>query len=105
MTPMTPEQRRTADAERPYAICGRRSEGGCKGRLNVSHPYGRRIQERWMWFWCCEEHHTGKLKNTQKDKWIVLNQAGKWEFDIYPKCTESWKQELSYLNTLYGGLH
>lgn len=99
---MNAEQRRIADAERPYAVCGRRSEGGCKGRLNVSHPYGRRIQERWLWCWICEEHHTGKLKNESIGKWIVLNQAKPEDFAKYKKSEAGWVQELRYLNTIYG---
>lgn len=97
---MNKEQRKIAEAERPMARCGRRSEGGCYGRLNVSHPFGRRIQERWMWFWCCETHHTGSLKNESIGKWIVLNQAT--EEDLRrSKIYGMLKQEREYLNKKY----
>lgn len=102
MTPMTREQREIADRERPGAVCGRAHEGGCSGRLNVSHPYGRRIQERWMWFWCCERHHTGDLKNTKKDKYMVLLQGNEEDFSKYPKAAPNWRQDKEYFLRLYG---
>ena len=101
---MTKEQRRIADSERPTAVCARRSEGGCSGPINVSHPFGRRIQERWLWCWICKEHHTGELKSESIGRWIVLNQAGELDFAKYPKAAngaDGWRQKKIHLNNFY----
>ena len=75
MTQMTTQQRKLADQERPTAVCARVKEGGCGGRLEVSHPFGRKVQERWMWLWVCTRHHRGELQNEQVAKMHAYNQA------------------------------
>ena len=102
MTPMTPEQRKIADAERPKAICARIREGGCSGRLEVSHPFGRRVQKRWMWIWCCHEHHEGTRKNEKIGLLHCYLQADDEEIiDTFPKTYKIYLQEKKWLKQEY----
>ena len=100
MTPMTAEQRKIADRERPTALCSRRNEGGCAGAICVSHPFGRRVQRRWMWCWMCYEHHQGKLQNEQIGRYYCYLQATDDDLRKF-KLYSSMKHEKSWLIGMY----
>ena len=102
MLPIPRAIRLQLEQEALTAVCARRSDGGCYGRLTVEHAYGRIRQERWMLLWLCWYHHLGNGLDKQKNKWLALNQATETDLTKYPKCTEAWKQELKYLNSIYG---
>lgn len=92
MTPMNAEQRAISDKERPDAKCARMGEGGCFGEMQVSHPFGRKIQERWMWIWCCKTHHMGELKNEQIGRLHAYRQATD---DMIKKTfPKNWQEKL-----------
>lgn len=92
MTPMEAKQRALANQERPDARCLRIGEGGCSGELQVSHPFGRKVQERWLWIWECREHHMGKLKNEKIGRLHAYQQAT----DEMIKATfpKNWQEKL-----------
>lgn len=93
--------REIVEAEIDDATCAREDEGGCKGRLTVQHPYGRVIQERWLFLYLCHEHHQGKLQNLKKDKLLCLRQATPEDFAKYPKSAPQWERDKNYLTKLY----
>lgn len=102
---MSREQRRIADQERPTATCQRLKidpDHICN-YLQVSHPLGRKVQERWMWIWSCELTHMGKLKNNEKDLYLAYSQATEEEIkESFPKTYGLHLIKRDYLNKLYG---
>jgi len=91
-----------ADKERPTAKCVRANELNCKGVLEVSHPFGRRIQKRFMWVWMCERHHRGDLKNEQLGRFYCYEQASETDLkETYPKTWEMYARERDYLRKKY----
>jgi hypothetical protein len=99
---MTSAQRRIADEERPTAVCARRAEGGCDGYVQVSHPFGRKIQMRWMWVWICYEHHQGKKKNEQIGRLHAYRQAtDEMIKQAFPKTWKAQFQEREWLKSKY----
>lgn len=97
-TPMTREQRKMADEESEFANCLRMGEGKCAGRLEVSHPFGRKVQFRWMWLWACHNHHEGEEKNEEIGRLHCYQQAT--EEDIKTAFPKTWKQYLNDKNWL-----
>lgn len=97
-TPMTREQRKIADRERDGASCARMNEGGCAGRLEVSHPFGRKIQKRWQWIWCCTRHHRGDLQNESIGRLHAYQQAtDEMVKETYPKTYKLMLQDKKFL--------
>lgn len=102
MTPMTSDLKAIVNAEIGRAWCSRNDEGGCSGRLEVSHPLGRKVQKRWMFHYLCTQHHRGELKNNAKDKYIVYKQADDELIkQTFPKTFKQHLQEKKYLTDLY----
>lgn len=101
-TPMTREQRKISDRERDNATCIRMNEGGCTGKMDVSHPFGRKVQERWMWIWCCHEHHEGKRKNEEIGRLHCYQQTTEEEIKAtFPKTYQIYLNDKKWLEKKY----
>lgn len=84
------------------AICARSDEGGCNGRLTVQHPFGRVVQERWMFIYLCYEHHQGKLQNKRRDEYLAYCQTDDEGIKrTFPKTYAVHLQRKLYLSGLY----
>lgn len=92
--------------ERPY-ICARWKENDCGGSLTVEHPFGRIIQEDWMWIFLCEKHHglgaywNKRFFNKELNRFFSYLIATDADFEKYTKQTAYWKQDKKYLTEKY----
>jgi hypothetical protein len=106
VTPMSLEQRRLADQERPTATCARleTDPDHICNHLEVSHPLGRVLpQMRWQWIWSCYLTHQGKLKSNEKDLYLAYKQASEEQIrSRYPKTYQDHLQKKSWLSAKYG---
>lgn len=73
----------------------------CSGRLTYEHAYGRRQEEAWQIVILCWRHHLGDLLDKRINHRLALRQATPEDLAKYPKCTEQWKRDLDYYNSIY----
>lgn len=73
----------------------------CSGRLTYEHAFGRTQEEAWQIVILCWRHHLGDLLDKRVNKWLALRQSEPGDLEKYPKCTEQWKQDLKYYNSIY----
>ena len=83
----------------------------CQGRLTWEHAIlhaGKRVNETWAivrlcaWAHEVDEWQDGGGMNKAINRWIALGRITDWEAveSKYPRT--SWRQDLRYLDTLYG---
>lgn len=85
-----------------YRMC---CHDGCGELAELEHAIivaGKQLNEKWAIIPCCPEHNRGALLNKQKNHWYALMRASEEDFAKFPKSSERWKQELKYLNSIYG---
>ena len=99
---MTQELRTIVEAEMPTAKCARLS-AECHGRLTVEHPFGRVVQERWLFIYLCYHHHLGKGYNKEMNQYLAYAQASDGEMKrTFPKTSESHQTKKRWLTEKYG---
>jgi len=87
-----------------YAIC---CHEGCGKQAELEHAIkvaGRQLNEFWAIIPCCPGHNRGPLLDKRKNEWYALRRASEADLSKYPKCTEQWKQDLKYYNSLYANI-
>lgn len=100
--------RKIAAFELPTAKCARLKtdpEHICD-YLQISHPLGRKVQERWMFLYQCHRTHMGELKNNEKDKYLAYLQANEEDLrKTFPKTWQEHLQAKKYLISKYGDVY
>jgi len=72
----------------------------CSGRLTYEHAYGRKHERAWQIVILCYFHHLGSGLDKSMNRWFALRQASETDLNEFPKA--NYRQELKYLNSIYG---